>query len=97
MLVDAVERRFHDAGILAGLDLLLQSVALRAAGDVDEGRHPIERGEDVVLDRAGPDDARPADHHRGAHAALPGGQLAALERGGAAVREGDRSRRRCRW
>src|ERR1700722_1087187 len=31
----------------------------------------------------------PADHHRSAHAAFPGGQLAALERGGAAVREGD--------
>ena len=41
-----------------------------------------------LLDRAGLDDAWPADHHRGAHAALPGGQLAALERGGAAVREG---------
>ena len=88
-LVDAVECRLHDAGVLAGLDLLLQSVALRAAGDVDEGGHPVERGEDLVLDGAGPDDAWPADHHRGAHAALPGGQLAALEGGGAAVREGD--------
>ena len=52
-------------------------------------RHPIERGEHVVLDGAGLDHAWPADHHRGAHAALPGGQLAALERGGAAIREGD--------
>ena len=37
----------------------------------------------------GPDDARPADEQRCAHAAFPGAQLAALERRGAAVREGD--------
>src|SRR5262249_14636260 len=40
--------------------------------------------------RARPDDTGPPDHHRGAHAALPGAQLAALERRNAAVREGDR-------
>ena len=44
-LVDAVERRLDDAGILAGLDLLLQVVALGPAGDVDERRQPVERGE----------------------------------------------------
>jgi hypothetical protein len=31
----------------------------------------------------------PAHDHRRAHAAFPGGQLAALEGGGAAVRKGD--------
>src|SRR5262249_42948836 len=34
-------------------------------------------------------DARPTDHHRSAYAALPGGQLAALERSGATIRKGD--------
>src|SRR5262249_12951298 len=58
--------------------------------DVDECRQPVQGGEYLVLDRARPDDARPTDHHRGTHAALPGGQLPALEGGGAAVREGDR-------
>jgi len=87
-LVHTVECRFHDAGVLAGLDPLLQSVALRATGDLDEGGHPVERREDVVLDGSGLDHARPANHHRGAHATLPGGDLAALEGGGAAVREG---------
>ena len=45
-------------------------------------------GEHLVVDRARLDDARPADHARSAHAAFPGGQLPALERGDAAVREG---------
>src|SRR5262249_18114992 len=77
-IVDAVERSLDDAGILPGLDLLLQSVAFRPAGDFDESRDPVEGSKHFVLDRARPDHARPADHHRGAHAALPGAQLAAL-------------------
>ena len=44
-LVEAIERRLDDAGILAVLDLLLQPVALGAAGDVDQRRQPVERGE----------------------------------------------------
>ena len=96
-LVDAVERGLDDAGIPARLDLLLQVVALGPAGDVDERRQPVERREDLVLDRARLDVARPADDQRSAHAAFPGGQLAALEGRGAAVGEGDDSRRRCRW
>src|SRR5262245_15434948 len=88
-LVDAIERRFHDAGILAGLDLLLQSVTLRPAGDVDQGGQPIERGEDLLLEGSGPDDARPADDQRRAHAAFPRVHLRALERRGAAVGKGE--------
>src|SRR5262249_23016931 len=43
----------------------------------------------LVVNRARPDHAGPTNKHRGTHAALPGGQLPALEGGGAAVREGD--------
>src|SRR4029450_8526723 len=57
-LVDAIERRLHDAGILAGLDPFLQFVSLGAARDVDKRGQPVERREDLVLDRAGPDHAR---------------------------------------
>jgi hypothetical protein len=74
---------------LTGLDLLFQPVALGATGDVDECRQPVEGGEPLVVDRAGPNDAGLSDDHRGAHAAFPGGQLAALEGGSAAVRECD--------
>ena len=52
-LVDAVERRLDDARVRAGLDLLLQAVALGAAGDVDERGQPVERREDVVQDVPG--------------------------------------------
>ena len=48
-LVDAVERGLDDAGILAGLDLLLQLVALGAAGDVDQRRQPVEGREHWFL------------------------------------------------
>src|SRR5882724_5775676 len=41
-LVDTVERRLDDAGVASGLDLLLQRVALRTAGDVDQRRQPVE-------------------------------------------------------
>src|SRR5262249_1799556 len=70
-LVDAIERGPHDTGILAGLDLLLQSVALGSAGDVDERRQPVKRREDVAVDRSRLDDAFPAHDRRRAHAALP--------------------------
>src|SRR5262249_22986375 len=81
-----------DARILSGLKLLLEPFALRAAGDLDEGWQPVERGEQLVLHRARPNDARPADHRRGAVAAFPGLAFLALERGDAAVREADRLR-----
>src|SRR5262245_33153792 len=41
-LIDTVECGSDDAGILAGLNLLFQSVALGTAGDVDERRQPVE-------------------------------------------------------
>ena len=41
----------------------------------DKRGQPVERREDVVLDGAGPDDARPANDRRSAHAAFPGGHL----------------------
>ena len=88
-LVEAVERRLDDAGILAGLDLLLQPVALGAAGDVDERRQPVEGGEHFVLDRARLDDG-PASARPAARACrLPRCHLSALEGGDAAVGEGD--------
>src|SRR5215208_2386276 len=88
-LVDAIELGLHDARIAAGHDPIVQCVALVSARDVDERGQPVERREDVVFHRARPDDARPADEERCAHAAFPGGQLAALEWRGATVREGD--------
>ena len=48
-LIEAVERRLGDAGIGAGLDLFLESVALGAAGDVDERGKPVEGRENLVL------------------------------------------------
>ena len=77
-------------GYLPGLDLLLQLVALGTAGDVDERGHPVEGGEQLVLDRARLDVPRPADDQRRAVAAFPGLALLALERRDAAVGEGDR-------
>ena len=77
-------------GIVAGLDLLLQPIALRAAGNVHEGGQPVQGREDVVLDRSRLDVARPADDQGCTHAAFPGGQLAAREGRGAAVGVGDR-------
>ena len=53
-------------------------------------RHPVEGGEQLVLDRARLDVARPADDHRRAVAAFPGLALLALERRDAAVGEADR-------
>ena len=53
-------------------------------------RHPVEGGEQLVLDRARLDVPRPADDHRSAVAAFPGLALLALERRDAAVGEGDR-------
>jgi hypothetical protein len=47
-LIDTVERGLDDPGVLALLDLLFQSVALGATGDVDERRQPVERREDVA-------------------------------------------------
>ena len=89
-LVDAIERGLDDAGIFTLLDLLLQPVAFGTTSDLNERGHPVEGREDLVQDRAGLDVAWPADDGRSAHAAFPGGQLAALEGGGAAVRVGDR-------
>ena len=76
-------------GIFALLDLLFQPIALLPAGDVDQCRHPVEGGEQLVLDRARLDVARPADDHRRAVAAFPGFAFLTLERRDAAVREGD--------
>ena len=77
-------------GYFPALDLLLQPVAFGTTRDLNERGHPVEGREDIVQDRARLDVAWPADNARRAHAAFPGGQLAALEGGGAAVRVGDR-------
>ena len=78
------------ARVRAGLDLLLEVVALGPAGDVDEGRQPVERCEHLVLDRARLDVPGPSDDHGSAIAALPGFPLLSLERRDAAIGEGDR-------
>src|SRR4029450_4206856 len=77
-LIDAVERGLDDARVAAALDLFLEAVALGPAGDVDERRQPVERREDLVLDRARLDVARPANDRRRAHAPFPRGHLLAL-------------------
>ena len=88
-LVEAIERRLDDARILAGLDLLFQSVASRATGDVNEGGQPVQHREDLVVGGARLDVSGPTGHHRDSHAAFPGGQLAAPEWRDPAVRVGD--------
>ena len=60
-LVDTIERGLDDAGILTGLDLLLQPVAFGTAGDFNERGHPVKGREDIVQDRARLDVPRPAD------------------------------------
>ena len=89
-LVYAIERGFDDARVLAGLDLLLQPVALRPAGDVNKRRQPVERGEQLVLDRPRLDVSRPADDARSAVAAFPCLALLTFEWRDAAVGEADR-------
>ena len=69
---------------------VLQPVILGTAGDVDQRRQPVQRREQLVLDRARLDVARPAHDHRSAVAAFPGLAFLALERRDAAVREADR-------
>src|SRR5262245_54848897 len=86
-LVEAVERGLDDAGISSGLDLLLQLVALRPTSDVHQRGKPIESGEQLSVDCARLDDARPADDQRCAVAALPRAALLTLERGDATIRE----------
>src|SRR5215510_14550728 len=49
-LVVAIEHRFNDARVLARHDLLVQVISFRAARDLDERWHPVERREDVVED-----------------------------------------------
>src|SRR5215467_12910424 len=88
-LVEAIQRGLDDAGVLAGLDPLLQTVARGPAGNVDEGGHPVEGGEELVVHRARLDVAWPPDDAGGAIAALPGFTLLALEGCDAAVGEGD--------
>src|SRR5215510_10244789 len=66
----------------------LQLVALRPTSDVHQGGKPVESGEQLSVDCARLDDARPADDERGAIAALPRTALLALERSDATIGEG---------
>ena len=77
-------------GYLPSSICFLQPVTFWSAGDVDEGRHPIEGGKQLIVHRPRLDVARPADHHRGAVAAFPGLAFLALERRDATIREGNR-------
>ena len=70
----------------------LQGVSLRSARDVDEGRQPVERGEQLVRDRPRLNMTRPADNARRAITAFPGFAFLTFERRDAAVRERDRLR-----
>src|SRR5262249_13992630 len=89
VLVDAVERRLDDAGVLPGLDLLLQPVSRRTAGYMYHRGYPVERGEKLVKHRARRNDARPADDAGSAVTSLPGLSFLAFERRDAAVGEAD--------
>ena len=89
-LVDAVERRLDDARVFAFLDLLLQFIALGAAGDVDQRRQPVESGVQLVLDRAWLDVSRPTDDQRTAITAFPGLAFLSFERRHTAIGEGNR-------
>ena len=59
------------------------------AGGGDEGREPVEPGDDAVLDLAGRHLARPADHRRHAEAAFHDRALALRERRLSAIRPGE--------
>src|SRR5262245_44384821 len=74
----------------AGLDLLIQPVSSRTAGDVHKRGRPVERGKKLVEYRTRRYDARPADDARSAVTALPGLAFLAFERSDAAVGEADR-------
>src|SRR5262249_23508086 len=79
-LVNAVERRFDDSLVGTFFDLRLQIVPFRSPGDFYERRQPIERREDIAVDRSRFDVPWPANDAGSAHAALPGVHLRALER-----------------
>src|SRR4029077_9176013 len=91
-LVDAGQRGLGEVRILAGLDLLVQLVALGASGDLRECGHPVEGREQLLVDRARLDVARPANDARCRVASLPCLALLALEGSDAAVGVSDRLR-----
>src|SRR5262249_58446521 len=70
-LIEAIERRFDDPGILAGLNLLLEPIALLSAGNVDKRRHPVEGREQLFLDCTRLDAPGPTANRRRPVAALP--------------------------
>ena len=74
------------ADLLALLELV-DNVGI--AGRRDEGREPVEPGDDPVLYLARRDFAGPTDDHRSAEPALEAGSLAAGERGLAAIGPGE--------
>ena len=77
-------------GAVAELLALLQLLDdVRIAGGGDEGREPVEPGDDAVLDLAGRHLARPADDAGHAEAAFQRRALAAGERRLAAVGPGE--------
>ena len=89
-LVNAIEVGLDEARVLAGHDLLLQTVPLRASGDLSQRRHPVERCEHLLVDRARLDFTRPADNAGSAVTAFPSLTFLALERSDATVRERNR-------
>ena len=87
-LVVAVEMDLVGAvADLLALEQLVGDVGI--AGRGDQGREPVEAGEDAVLDLAGRHLARPADDRRHAEAAFQRRALAAGERRLAAVGPGE--------
>src|SRR5208337_545775 len=89
-LIEAVEPGLDDAGVLAGLDLLVQVVALGTAGDINKRGQPVEGGKHFFFDRARLDVTRPADDTWRAIAAFPRLALLTLEGGDASIRETNR-------
>src|SRR5208337_5331755 len=86
-LVEAVERRLDDPGVLPRLDLLPQLIALGATGDVDERGQPVQRCKHFGPDLPWFDVPGPADDQRTAVATLPGLAFLPFEGRDAAIGE----------
>src|SRR4029079_16992312 len=77
-------------GPVTDLFALLQLLGnVRVAGRCQEGRKPVQTGNDAVFDLAGRDLARPTDHARYAEATFHDGAFALRERRLSAIRPGE--------
>src|SRR5262249_30305239 len=73
--------------VLAGLDLLLEALSLRAASYVHKRGNPVQGREHFFINRARLDVSGPADDERRAKSTLPCFTFLSLEGGDAAIGE----------